>query len=52
MEEIYEGNGLKLGYSLILLLVSYLFLPSGIAIDKERVQKAASIIEYSKKRFP
>jgi hypothetical protein len=52
MEEVYEGEGLKIGYSLILLLVSYLFLPNGIKTDPERMLKAEKIVNSAKERYP
>jgi hypothetical protein len=52
MEEVLEGDGLKIGYSLILLMVSYLFLPNGVKTDPERMLKAEKIVNFAKERYP
>ena len=52
MEEVWKNNGMKLGFSMLILILSYLYIPSGIKKNPERIKKAKDIVSFASKKYP
>eukprot|EP01080_Neovahlkampfia_damariscottae_P003219 gene3219-5534_t len=52
MEDVRKNNGLHEGWAMSFLMVSYLYIPSGIKKNPQRLKQAEIIAKVSKKKYP